>query len=190
MFSILHRLYTCGSWGRRRGKGKVLSFSAIPDVWECACTVEHPKICSQRTRSTFIPLGRHGLSHPSFPTKDIHGQNDCIKNVSERAVACIRKTFTIKFFRFFRRYTKKLDRFSVFFSLGRSRRRSLMAKLQPSKLVLSVRFRPPAPAEHRRLSGFTIGMEVVGMRFFLSIWVKNGLTSGYERFPIETVVCV
>ena len=103
---------------------------------------------------------------------------------------CIHEVFTIKFFPFPRRYTKKLDRFSVFFSHKISRRRSLMAKLQPSKLVLSVRFRPPAPAEHWWLSGLTIEMEVAGMRFFLSIWVKNGLTSGYERFPIGIVGCV
>ena len=164
-----------------------MNFSAIPDVWECACAVGHPKMRSQWIWSMFVPLGRHGLSHPSFPMKDIHGQNDGIKDMPEGAVACIRKTFTIKFFRFFRRYTKKLDRFSVFFSLGRSRRRSLMAKLQPSKLVLSVRFRPPAPAEHRRLSGLTIEMKAAGMRFFLSILVKNGLTNGTGRLPIGVV---
>jgi hypothetical protein len=33
-------------------------------------------------------------------------------------------------------------------------------------------------------------MEAAGMRFFLSIWVKNGLTSGYERLPIRIVGCV
>ena len=108
----------------------------------------------------------------------------------KRCPACIHEVFAIKFFRFLRKDTKKLDHFSVFFSHENSRRRSLMAKLQPSKLVLSVRFRPPAPAEHRRLSGLTIEMEAAGMRFFLSIWVKNGLTSGYERFPIGIVGCV
>jgi len=33
-------------------------------------------------------------------------------------------------------------------------------------------------------------MKAAEMRFFLSISVKNGLTSGYERFPIGIVVCV
>jgi hypothetical protein len=37
------------------------------------------------------------------------------------------------------------------------------------------------------LSGLTIGMEAAGMRFFLSISVKNGLTSGCKRFPIGAV---
>ena len=95
--------------------------------------------------------------------------------------------FVIKFFPFFRKCTKRLDRFSVFFSHESNRRRSLMVKHQPSKLVLSVRFRPPAPAEHRRLSGLTIGMKAVRMRFFLSISVKNGLTNGMRRLPIEVV---
>ena len=120
----------------------------------------------------------------------MHGRNNGVKNVPEGAAAGISEAFTIKFFRFSRKCTKKLDRFSVFFSNKSDRRRSLMAKLQPSKLVLSVRFRPPAPTEHRRLSGLAIEMEAAGMRFFLPIWVKNGLTSGYERFPIETVGCV
>ena len=65
-----------------------------------------------------------------------------------------------------------------------------MAKLQPSKLVLSVRFRPPAPAEHRRLSRLTIEMEAAGMRFFLSISVKNRLTNGCKKLPIRVVGCV
>ena len=76
----------------------------------------------------------------------MHGRNNGVKNVPEGAAAGISETFTIKFFRFSRKCTKKLDRFSVFFSHKSDRRRSLMAKLQPSKLVLSVRFRPPAPA--------------------------------------------
>ena len=127
-------------------KGKIVGFGRrFPlrsGAFVSSCTFNQ-RVCGEQ-RSTFVSACR-SLSYCVLSCGVRLRTKRWYRKCSERSSRGYFRNVRDKIFPFFPKMHKKLDRFPFFFSHKTSRRRSLMAKLQPSKLVLSVRFRPPAP---------------------------------------------